>query len=220
MKAIIFDFNGTMFKDTHIQFAAWKNYMRRRFDMELDWDTFVSKVCGPQNRDIFRALLNRDVSADEVKILAGEKEESYRAACLAQEGGMQLTQGLEKALDALKAKGVPMTIASGSPEENLRFYWQQFRLDRWFDWEKFVYDDGTLPGKPDPAMYLRASEKIGFAPQDCVVVEDAVNGVLSAQRAGIGRIFFITGTLNAQEAAHVGGIHRVIQTFDGFETLF
>ena len=38
-------------------------------------------------------------------------------------------------------------------------------------------------GKPDPQVFLLASEKLGVKPPDCVVLEDAVLGVEAAKRA-------------------------------------
>ncbi len=54
--------------------------------------------------------------------------------------------------------------------------------------------DGTdaavlgLPGKPDPAMFLEASRRLGVAPADAVVVEDAAAGVQAARRGGFGMV--------------------------------
>ncbi len=42
-----------------------------------------------------------------------------------------------------------------------------------------------LPSKPDPAVFLRAAEKVGVSPLACIVMEDAVAGVRAARRAGM-----------------------------------
>ena len=39
--------------------------------------------------------------------------------------------------------------------------------------------------KPDPEIYLRAAERLGIDPGQCVVVEDALNGIAAANRAGM-----------------------------------
>jgi beta-phosphoglucomutase-like phosphatase (HAD superfamily) len=39
--------------------------------------------------------------------------------------------------------------------------------------------------KPDPAIYLHAAEKLGSSPQECIVIEDAPNGIQSAKSAGM-----------------------------------
>ena len=35
MKAVLFDFNGTLYNDTEFHRAAWRNFMKRKFDMDL-----------------------------------------------------------------------------------------------------------------------------------------------------------------------------------------
>jgi beta-phosphoglucomutase-like phosphatase (HAD superfamily) len=40
-------------------------------------------------------------------------------------------------------------------------------------------------GKPDPAIYLLAAQRLGVAPGRCLAIEDSPNGVLSAHRAGM-----------------------------------
>ncbi|MBT8353684.1 MAG: HAD-IA family hydrolase, partial [Desulfofustis sp.] len=43
----------------------------------------------------------------------------------------------------------------------------------------------TLSGKPDPATFFLAAERLGFAPIDCLVIEDATVGVEAARRGGM-----------------------------------
>ena len=45
-----------------------------------------------------------------------------------------------------------------------------------------------LPGKPDPAMFLQAAQRLGVAPARAAVVEDAVSGVAAARRGGFGLV--------------------------------
>ncbi len=49
----------------------------------------------------------------------------------------------------------------------------------------------TFPGKPQPDIFLKAADKLGLAPADCLVIEDAYSGLLAAKRAGIGTIIAI-----------------------------
>ena len=42
MKAVLFDFNGTLYDDTRFHRAAWRNYMKQKFDMELSEEEIAS----------------------------------------------------------------------------------------------------------------------------------------------------------------------------------
>jgi len=46
--------------------------------------------------------------------------------------------------------------------------------------------------KPDPEIYLLAAEKLGVQPQDCIVIEDSVNGVRAGVAAGANVVAFAT----------------------------
>jgi sugar-phosphatase len=59
-----------------------------------------------------------------------------------------------------------------------------------------VTADDVSRGKPDPEGYLKASAALGFAPQDCLVFEDAPAGIEAARSAGCG-LMIIEGTLTA-----------------------
>ena len=74
---------------------------------------------------------------------------------------------------------------------NVEFYIREFKLEKWFDIDKIVYSDGSIAGKPAPDIFLIAAEKINLPPKECLVIEDALAGIKSAQAAGIGKIYAI-----------------------------
>ena len=47
-------------------------------------------------------------------------------------------------------------------------------------------------GKPDPEIYLKAAERLGVSPAHCLVLEDSVNGITAATRAGMNVIAMAT----------------------------
>jgi sugar-phosphatase len=64
--------------------------------------------------------------------------------------------------------------------------------------ERFITGDMVQRGKPDPEPYRRGAELLGFAPSDCVVVEDAPSGVGAGVAAGC-RVLGVLGTHKASE---------------------
>jgi HAD superfamily hydrolase (TIGR01509 family) len=86
-----------------------------------------------------------------------------------------------EALAELRARGVSLAVASSSPRE---------RLDRTLNhiglaFPVSVAGDEIEHGKPAPDMFLVAAERLGVAPERCVVVEDSVPGVAAGVAAGM-----------------------------------
>lgn len=83
----------------------------------------------------------------------------------------------------LAAAGVPMAVASGSPMSAIESSLTAVGLADLLPVRVTVDDVAT--GKPAPDVFLAAAERLGVRPEDCVVVEDAVPGVLAAKAAGM-----------------------------------
>lgn len=220
MKAIVFDFNGTMFFDTDKQRKSWDVLFEKYIGRPLSDGEFLQHACGPEAAAVVRHFYRADLSDEEAAALTEEKEGIYRRLCREDGERFHLAPGLPEALDRLQARGVPMAIATGAGRGNLDFYFEAFHLERWFDWQRIVYDDGALPGKPAPDVYLRACARLGVAPQDCLVVEDAFAGIEAANAAGAGGVIAITATNSAAALAKLPGVRAVIDDYRGFEALY
>ncbi|HIZ71763.1 MAG TPA: HAD family phosphatase [Candidatus Atopostipes pullistercoris] len=184
-KGIIFDFNGTMVFDAHLHEKAWVE-MIQKHNHSVTEQEVIDYIHGRTNDQTIRHFIG-DVTDEELQSLSDEKEKEYHR--LAREEKLDYVDGTEKLLDQLVEKNIPFTIATASPKINIDFYFDYFKLDRWFTPEEIVYDDGTFPGKPDPTIYKKAAESLNLDPKDCVVIEDATAGVLAANRANIGQVF-------------------------------
>ena len=98
--------------------------------------------------------------------------------------------------------------------DNVEFYIKEFNLEKWFDINKIVYSDGTIPGKPAPDIFLIAAEKIGLAPKDCIVIEDAIAGINAAKSAGIGKIIAIASLEPIEFYKKIEGVSKIIKNFE------
>jgi phosphoglycolate phosphatase len=64
-------------------------------------------------------------------------------------------------------------------------------------------EEGGIRKKPAPDIFLKAAEKIGLDPQDCIVAEDAVAGVEAAKAAGMAAIA-VTTSFSPEALADAG----------------
>lgn len=84
---------------------------------------------------------------------------------------------------ALHGAGVPVAVASGSSPQTIDTILAGTGLDAYFPVR--VSADEVARGKPAPDVFVEAARRLGAAPRDCVVLEDALPGVLAARAAGM-----------------------------------
>ncbi|MFJ5839772.1 HAD family hydrolase [Streptomyces shenzhenensis] len=88
-------------------------------------------------------------------------------------------------LEKLAADGVPYCVASSGSHERIRVGHRTTGLDRWFEDSRIFSSQDVGRGKPAPDLFLYAAERMGVAPERCVVVEDSPLGVRAAVAAGM-----------------------------------
>jgi beta-phosphoglucomutase-like phosphatase (HAD superfamily) len=215
MQGIIFDFNGTMLFDSPKHDMAWQIFLADVIGRTITDEEMSEYVYGRNNLFVLEHFMGCGMTPDEIYRMGEEKEHIYRELCLKDKKSFHLAKGLPELLDILSFYDVPMTIATMSGKGNLEMYYQYFDLEKWFRWDNIVYDDRSLPGKPDPTVYRKAMEKISVAPEDCIIFEDSISGIQSAYTAGAGSIIAVANTENSSRLETLPGVKHVINNFSG-----
>jgi beta-phosphoglucomutase-like phosphatase (HAD superfamily) len=219
LKAIVFDFNGTLFFDADLQEEAWRRFFRENAGREVTYEELQEHMHGRNAAVTFKYFLGREFSREEVDLLVEKKEVHYRALCHST-GRVTLAEGVPAFLDYLKDKGIPIAIATASPKGNVDFYFETFSLDRWFGRKDIIYDDGSFRGKPEPDIYLKAIGHLGLSPEEVTVFEDASSGITSAVRAGAGRVIGVSSMLSEDTLLSLGADSVIRGYGDSPEKLF
>lgn len=215
-KGIIFDFNGTLYWDSPKHKEAWVEFSRRLRGTPFSDEEMLKYMFGRTNEEIIKYAIGKQPTPEMVKKLAFEKEEVYRNMCLKDKDNFHLADGVVEFLDFLKENNIPRTIATMSEKDNVDFYIKHFHLANWFDLDKIVYSDGTIPGKPAPDIYEIAAKNIGLKPKECIVVEDAISGIESARAAKIGKIIAICSEESPELYKSIPAVSEIINSFREF----
>lgn len=93
------------------------------------------------------------------------------------------TPGIADTLRAVKARGILLAVASNSTMERLCTALAECELLPYFDLIAPAFTLGTR--KPDPHVYLYTMEKLGMAPEDCMILEDSALGIQAGKAAGV-----------------------------------
>jgi len=179
IKALLFDFDGTIVDTESIDLRTW----REIFDshgVALPFDRFALRIgtlTGPNELDELDALLDAPCDRDAVTTLRRRRELELLEL-------EPLRPGVGDYLDDARALGLSVGIVSSSSrswvEGNLR------RLSLADGWAVMLFADGDATRcKPSPALYAEALESLGARPEEAVAFEDSPNGITAARAAGI-----------------------------------
>ncbi|MCD7904788.1 MAG: HAD family phosphatase [Clostridiales bacterium] len=211
-KAVIFDFNGTMIFGQRIQEKSWKKFIKNKTGRSITEEEFSLYVHG-RNPDItLKYFIDENLTKEETEVLIEEKEIYYRQLCLDSPDEFRLAEGLPEFLDRLKAENIPLTIATASPYGNLKFFFRELKLSRWFDISLCVWSDGSFEGKPKPDIYIKAAERLNKLPEDCIVIEDSEACIKAAQAAEIGIVIGISSMLTGEKLVSLN-VNAVIENY-------
>lgn len=191
--ALLFDLDGTLIDSMPHHHVAWQEWHRRRA-LPFDPDGFFAATAGRTNAEIMRTLVP-GATADDYLAMGHEKEALYREIAVQ---SLELIPGFEALRASARERGLQLAICTASTPENMALAFGRFGLDAQMD--TVVSPADGVRGKPHPDVFLEAARRLGVAPADCVVFEDAPLGIEAARRAGMTAVA-LTTSLPAQEFA-------------------
>ncbi len=210
-KALIFDMDGTLVHNMPFHNRALEETLTEAgVQLPDDMTVLYNSIYGKKTLEVFRILLGPHLTDSEVSYWSERKETLYRRQYASHREPLPgLLQGLEQA----HSMNLPMAIASASSPENISFILDDLDLRRHF--KAVVSGHDIQHGKPNPEIFLKSAEAMGVKPSECLVFEDALNGVEAASRAGMDAVFLST-TIEAQK---VNGLSHVLQVMPDFTHL-
>ena len=177
--AVLFDFDGVLVDTEWSIYQAWlKTFQAHGHDLPLD---------------IYTRCIGSDFATWSPKThledLSGldfdwhDLDTRRQETIMAELTGAQTMDGTLTLLDKLRTSGIRRAVVSSSSH-----HW----VDGWLDklafahyFELVICRGDAAKIKPAPDLYLEAAKRLGLAPQDCLVIEDSLNGMHAAKAAGM-----------------------------------
>ena len=194
---IIFDLDGVLVSTDEYHYQAWKKIAGEEgiyFDRVIN-----NRLRGVSRMESLEIILERAAkkyTPAEKEALAQRKNDYYKEL-LGNLTAADTLHGVRETLLDLRQKNVH--IAVGSSSKNTMRILKQVGLENAFD----AIADGTeiTHSKPDPEVFLLAAQKLGAKPGNCLVVEDALAGVMAGVNAGM-QVAGIGEAAKASQAAY------------------
>ncbi|MEO1065059.1 MAG: HAD family phosphatase [Actinomycetota bacterium] len=198
--ALLLDFDGLILDTETAIYEAWAVIYRQHGVEPIDRATWAASLgrndddpldIDPRAR--LAELVGPDLDVDEVDRERRARRDELLAAS-------PIRPGIEDWIDAARGRGIPVAVCSSSPtiwvESLLAERGLRDRVDH-----VSCAGDG-VPGKPDPAVYLRACAAFGVDPARTVAADDTPIGTQAAKAAGAHCIAVSAGMTEGLEYPH------------------
>lgn len=187
IKALIFDFDGTILDTESAWFYAYRDlYSEHKLELTLEvWGQCVGTGFGVFNPHIdIEEKTNQKLDHEQLQVYTKAKHDEYMAKEL-------LRPGIEDYFKAAKKAGLKLAIASSSHREWIDKYLTTFNIAHYFD--HIASADMVEHVKPSPELYLKALEMLGIEPGEAIAFEDSKNGLAAARSADIRTVLIPNG---------------------------
>jgi HAD superfamily hydrolase (TIGR01509 family) len=178
-EAIVFDMDGLLLDSERIVLDAFLLVCEH---FELGDRTELLKQCIGTNRDYTRARMTEafgsGVDFNEFQNMWTLKHEE-----IVGDDAMPLMDGARELLDLIQQLDIPRAVATSTRSAQALDRLEKADLLHYFEF--VVGGDQVTNSKPDPEIYLAATQKLGCNPTSCLAFEDSENGVRAALGAGL-----------------------------------
>jgi HAD superfamily hydrolase (TIGR01509 family) len=187
LQALIFDVDGTLAETEELHRRAF-NEAFAAANLSWSWDQNLYgrllDVTGGKER--IRHYLDSYAATpalDAATIAALHADKTNRYAALIEQGDIALRPGIAAILQEAVAKGVRLAIATTTSRPNVDALLRATLSQNPF--EVIAAGDEVSAKKPAPDIYNLALQRLALPPENCVAIEDTLNGLRSAQGAGL-----------------------------------
>ncbi len=182
IKGFIFDMDGVITDTSEYHYMAWK-LLASKIDIYIDREVNeqLKGISRMASLDVIlkHGRKDEDYTEAEKLALATSKNKHY-VEMISRFTPDNLLPGVADLFNELKVLGIKIGIASASKSAGNLIDLLGIR-----DQVDYIVDPSSVPGKPEPDIFLKACEGLGLEPSQCVGLEDAKAGVTAIKRAGM-----------------------------------
>ena len=179
IRAVIFDMDGVLVDSESLINSAAVAMFREK-GLVVQPEDFLPFVGAGEERYIGGVAAKYDFPLD----LTGAKKRTYENYLDLVPARLEAFPGVHTLLSSCRAAGLLIAVASSADQIKVNANLQKIGSPEKF-WDAVVWGEDVKNKKPAPDIFLLAADRLGVKPDECTVVEDAVNGVQAAQSAGM-----------------------------------
>ncbi len=176
-RIVIFDMDGVLINSEPLHYESEKAILA---EYGLKYTREIHKMyIGTSEEEFWSNILTLYKVSLNTKELSSKKYKYFL-------DNISRVEPIEPAVRLVKTlydSGIPLGLASSAEKELIKKVLKKMSLEKFF---KIIQSGSDVKNaKPDPEIFLITAEKLGASPQECVVIEDSINGVIAGKSAGM-----------------------------------
>ncbi len=195
-RCIIFDSDGVLVDSENLSAKVFQE-MAKELGFALDYERAVEQFTGSSmkgNLQFIRENIQGPLPDDFEEAFRKRTYEIFKTDLKAVPGVFDLITKLQ----------VPFCVASSGPVEKIRLNLHLVNLLQHF--ENRIYSSYDIDSwKPEPGIFLHAAKEMGFAPGECVVIEDSDAGIRAALAGGF-MVYALAGEQRREHFEQLGAV--------------
>lgn len=179
IKAVIFDMDGVLIEAKEWHYDSL-NRALSLFGYQISRYDHVTTFDGLPTRRKLEMLTIENKLPKELHDFINEMKQIYTMELIHAQCKPRFVH--EYALSKLVSLGYKLAVASNSIRPTVELMMQKSHLDTYLS--VILSSDDVLTPKPSPDIYIKAINKLGISPKECLIVEDNENGIKAAKASG------------------------------------
>ena len=194
LKAVIFDLDGTLVNSEELNYTIYRDYFRQAYGIDYTPEDHGHTI-GFNDDDFINAVetrLKTKISKDHFFNSIHGKTPYHQC---------QLKTGANGLLEFLCNQHIKVALATNTSKEKLKHKTEHLNILPIFD--LIITGEDVSHKKPNPEIYQLSVNKLGLAPNQCLVIEDSESGIIATISAGC-KCFYVPHryTVNPAEIAN------------------
>ncbi len=178
MKAIVFDFDGTMIDTENLWHEETMRYVKEKYGIAIPTHIYQA-IIGTSEEPLHEYLLEKTAGQFDVEKFTSHIAERLHSGV----DDLELREGFLYIFDYAVQNNFKIGLATSSGRDWVIPVLEKFNLLKHFSSIQTADDVTNI--KPHPELYIKAIEELGAGSEHTYAVEDSLNGTLAAKEAGI-----------------------------------
>ena len=175
-KLIIFDLDGVIVEAKNIHYEALNKALGKKYSIE--WNEHLSIYDGLKTSQKLKMLTDRKGLPKENYEKIWRDKQKYTALELS---NLTESEELKDCMEKLASDGYKLAVCSNSIKKTILIVLSKLGIIGYFD--IILSNEDVLNSKPHPEIYWSAMSKLGFLPEETLIIEDSPYGLLAAARS-------------------------------------